>query len=60
MRNRHSFRCMVCGRFVGNTNLGGYMTDKTSKRGIKAYCGKCIDRLDGRDFDAYLRGKSEG
>ena len=41
----HTYRCMKCGRFVGNTNLGGYMTDKTSKRGNQAYCEQCFERM---------------
>jgi len=51
MKPKHKLRCMVCGRFIGNTNLGGYMADKTSKRGLKGYCSKCIDRMAEREMD---------
>jgi len=43
------YRCMMCGRYVGNSNLGGYMTDKTSKRGVSAYCERCVGRLLTKD-----------
>jgi hypothetical protein len=41
-------RCATCGRFLGNTNLGGYQHDKTSKRAAWAVCQACIDRADAR------------
>jgi DNA-directed RNA polymerase subunit RPC12/RpoP len=44
-KQKQQYKCMKCGRFVGNTNLGGYMTDKVSKRGRQAYCQRCVDDM---------------
>ena len=44
---RQLFRCMHCGRFVGNGNLGGYMSDRVSKRGLACYCAGCVEKMDG-------------
>jgi hypothetical protein len=41
-------RCATCGRFLGNTNLGGYQSDKASKRAAGAVCQACIDRADAK------------
>lgn len=46
---RKPSHCIKCGRFLGNTNLGGYQEDKTSKRGTGALCVACVDRQAGKD-----------
>jgi len=34
-------RCRKCGRYIGDSNLGGYDCDKVSKRASTAWCEHC-------------------
>jgi len=39
-------RCKKCGRFLGNSNLGGYDSEKELRRHGKGYCLRCVEKME--------------